>query len=68
VDVYSYPLQETEFFRNQKKEKGMSIKFNQRNLKLVIAAGILLGFAGFSTAVYYTIIYYADALFRHASV
>ena len=30
----------------------MSIKFNQRNLKLVIAAGILLGSAGFSTAIF----------------
>jgi spore coat protein U-like protein len=30
----------------------MSIKFNQRNLKLAIAAGILLGSAGFSTAIF----------------
>ena len=30
----------------------MNIKFNQRNLKLGIAAGILLGSAGFSTAIF----------------
>jgi len=30
----------------------MSIKFNQRNLKLAIAAGILVGSAGFSTAIF----------------
>jgi spore coat protein U-like protein len=52
VDGYSYPLQKTEFFRNQKKEKGMSIKFNQSALKRAIAAGIILGSAGFSTAVF----------------
>jgi spore coat protein U-like protein len=52
VDGYSYPLQKTEFFRNQTKEKGMSIKFNQSALKRAIAAGIILGSAGFSTAVF----------------
>jgi spore coat protein U-like protein len=41
-----------DFLEIRKRKKIMSIKFNQRNLKLAIAAGILLGSAGFSTAIF----------------